>query len=43
MVACEMDIDGTVATINVSSLPAGIYVARVTTVDGIYTTKVLKR
>lgn len=39
----SVDIDGNVAVIEVSPLPAGIYLVRVFTVNGAYSAKVVKR
>lgn len=38
-----VDVDGAIATVDVASLPAGIYIARITTLNGVYTTKVVKK
>ncbi|MDE6117873.1 MAG: thiol protease/hemagglutinin PrtT [Duncaniella sp.] len=39
----SVDVNGAEATVEVASLPAGIYVARISTVNGIYTAKVVKK
>lgn len=43
VVTPSVDVNGAVATVEVASLPAGIYIARISTVNGLYTAKVVKK
>ena len=38
-----VDIDGNMAYIEVANLPAGIYVARIVTISGVHTAKIVKK
>ena len=38
-----VDIDGNMADIEVANLPAGIYVARIVTISGVHTAKIVKK
>lgn len=43
VVTPSVDVNGAEATVEVGSLPAGIYIARISTVNGLYTAKVVKK
>lgn len=43
LVTPSVDVNGAEAVIEVGSLPAGIYIARISTANGVYTAKVVKK